>query len=448
MGSNQFQTHLIVRVILIVLSSLFLAYAVFRYNDGLLIANLIVIIVIQSWLLIRYINKTNTDLANFFLSVQFDDTSIKFQKKKYGNSFDRVYKNLEALNNKFKLLRVAEEKQTRFLSAIADHVRIGIVVFDDEGNIELSNQAALDLFNLPYLKNLNQLSSIQHGLADKLMQTDAATREVITLEIGDAIKKILVRTNEYKLLDRSLKIISLQDIISELDEQEVDSWQKLIRILSHEIMNSVGPIKSSIETIGHLLLDRNTGLPLLGHELSEDTLADIVQGIEIVKERSIGMSEFVEQFRSFTLLPKPELRKVKVTEVVNSIKFLFQAEFEKYNIEFNSHIPNANMVLYADANMVEQMLINMIHNAIQANATVIEIQANRIHESKVCIDIIDNGNGIDEANIDQIFIPFFTTKSTGTGVGLSLARQIMRYHHGSIKVNSRPGVRTVFKITF
>jgi signal transduction histidine kinase len=127
---------------------------------------------------------------------------------------------------------------------------------------------------------------------------------------------------------------------------------------------------------------------------------------------------------------------------------LFQAEFEKRHIEFNSRIPNANWALYADVNMVEQMLINMIQNAMQAGATIIDIRARGMHESRVSIEIIDNGQGIDEANIDQIFIPFFTTKSSGTGVGLSLARQIMRYHHGSIQVNSAPGVRTVFKITF
>jgi two-component system nitrogen regulation sensor histidine kinase NtrY len=197
-----------------------------------------------------------------------------------------------------------------------------------------------------------------------------------------------------------------------------------------------------------LLMDNNTGLPFLGRELSEDTISDIVQGIEIVKERSIGMSVFVEQFRSFTLLPKPTFEKVKVSELFNSIKFLIQAEFKKHKNEFSSHISNQKMVLFVDVNMVEQMLINMIQNAIQAGATIIDIRARGMHESGVSIEIIDNGQGIDEANIDQIFIPFFTTKSTGTGVGLSLARQIMRYHHGSIQVNSAPGVRTVFKITF
>jgi len=447
MISNQFRISLFTRVSLIVLSSLILAYTVFYYKDYLIISNIIFVIGVQAWLLIRYINKINFDLANFFLSVQFDDTSVKFQKHKYGKSFDQIYQNLEDLNEKFKQLRLAEEKQSRFLRAIADHVKIGIIVFDIEGNIDLSNKAALEIFDLAYLKKLSQLDNIQKGFANKLIEANSSSREVITIEINNNAKKILVRANEYKVLDKELKILSFQNIISELDEQEVDSWQKLIRILSHEIMNSVGPIKSSIETM-EKLLQTDSGNTVSGKELTQEIITDIARGIEIVKERSIGMSEFVEHFRSFTLLPKPVLKCVNVKELFSRIQYLFSVEFENNQIQFSSDVYNDEMEILADVNMVEQMIINLVQNAIQAEATNVELLAKRKGDANTVIEITDNGQGIEPENLDKIFIPFFTTKSSGSGVGLSLARQIMRYHQGSIQVHSEPRNYTVFRIIF
>ena len=447
MISNRFFNNLMIRVLLIVLSSIGLAYVTIYYQDYLLLANLFIVIGIQTWLLARFVNKTNYDLANFFLSVRFDDTSLKFHKKKYGKSFDAIYENLEELNEKFRLLRISEEKQFRFLKAVTDHVKIGIIAFDEAGQVELSNTATLDLFNLTYIKHLDQLNRILPGLKNDLLNASRTTRNVITVEIEGTIKKILVRANEYKVSQKSLKIVSFQDIVTELDEKEVDSWQKLIRILSHEIMNSVSPIKSSIVTIEHLLVDKNSSTPLSAHLLNEEIIGDVVRGVEIVKERSIGMSEFVEHFRSFTLLPKPEFQKINIQELFKSIEYLFRSQFENEGIKFASTVENKKDLLYADSNMVEQMIINMIHNSIQSKAISIELRAMSNDES-MNIEITDDGIGIEPDNIDKIFIPFFTTKSTGTGVGLSLARQIMRYHHGNITVRSQPGIETTFTISF
>ncbi|MCG8307596.1 MAG: ATP-binding protein [Cytophagales bacterium] len=444
---RRFYIGLWVRVVFIVLNSIFLAFAYYTFRDWLLNINLFVMLGVQTWLLLRYINKTNLDLSNFFLSVQFDDASVSFSKNKYGRSFDRLYESLELVNDKFLQLREAEEKQTRFLRAVADHIKIGIIVFDEAGNIHLSNKTALSLFDLPYLKDLNQFNEIQEGLTEKLIKAGGTTREVIAVKIVDAVRKILVRANEYRVREKHLKIISFQDIESELEDHEIDSWQKLIRILSHEIMNSVGPIKSTIETIEHILT-RAGDESVATDVLTKESISDINRGIAIVKERSIGMSAFVEHFRSFTELPKPVFKEIKVVKLINSLRRLFQSEFDKNSIDFIYRLKDQELSIYADQGMVEQMFINIMTNAIQAEPDTIALKVERTDNFHTEVEITDNGRGILPENLDKVFIPFFTTKEYGTGVGLSLARQIMRCHKGSISVHSRPGEFTIVRITF
>jgi two-component system, NtrC family, nitrogen regulation sensor histidine kinase NtrY len=272
------------------------------------------------------------------------------------------------------------------------------------------------------------------------------------LKIGSEDVPVAVRISEIKFRERYLKLVSLQNIREELDEKELESWQQLIRILTHEIMNSVGPIISSIETISGFLSDEESLKPKPIEELSNEIIGDTIRGMQIVKERSLGLREFVDNFRSLTILPQITLENIRVEEMLEEIQFLMHEQLKKNDINFNKRIFPANMEFQADRKSIMQLLINLINNSA---AALIGIKNKHISitsffgtNGEAIIQITDNGKGIDPEIREKIFIPFFTTRENGSGIGLSLAKQIMRQHGGKITVQSSPGEGTTFSLIF
>jgi signal transduction histidine kinase len=237
-----------------------------------------------------------------------------------------------------------------------------------------------------------------------------------------------------------------------LDEQELESWQKLIRVLTHEIMNSTGPITSCIDTILEFLIDEDSGEIKKTENITQSTVQDILQGISIIKERSLGLSEFVQNFRSLTILPKIFPTKFLVEDLFNHIPFLFAEEIHSKGIEMNINVLPKKLELTADSKLIEQVIINLIHNSIDAVANKekkqICLKSFINSNNRIVCQVIDNGKGIPEDLIDTIFVPFFTTKAKGSGIGLTLSREIMKLHGGSIKAFSEPGKETIFTLEF
>ncbi|WP_321306665.1 ATP-binding protein [Marinifilum fragile] len=435
----------IVRVLGILANSLMLAFIWYEYRDIVLLVNLVVLLIVQIILFIRRLNKVNRDLEQFFNTVRNSDTSVKFgsnRTKEYRN----LYKQFDLINKDILGIKIKNQNQDKYFRALVEHVAIGLISIDSNGKVLLFNKAAQDIFNRIHLYRIEDLDRIQEGLSSAILEIEPLQKRLISLHRNNELVQLAIKATKLKLSGQAIKLVSFQNIQQELDEKELDAWQKLIRVLTHEIMNSLSPINSSIGTISEIFKNRKQE----GGQINQEESDDVVTGLEIIEERTIGMVDFVSRFRDLTLLPSPKFKLVNLVDRVNQILKLLKENLQSENIEVNVVHPKDGVVVNADPAMLDQILLNLINNSIQALRTCgnkqIEI---RISETeKTSIDIEDNGCGISEENREEIFIPFFTTKENGSGVGLSLSRQLMKLHKGSLTFTSRQGGPTIFKLQF
>ena len=449
---RQFYSQIIIRTALILINCIAAAYVIAFYPDYLLLANLIIILGIQVWLLLKSLNQINHTLSVFFESLQMEDMMMAYKGNIQSASFERMNKSLMKISRQLKNSRLAEMEQIQYFKVVTEHVSVGLIAFDQNGKVEMFNQTASGITGIKSLGNLAELIETIPEMALILQKIKPAEQKLIKLKIGSEDVPVAVRISEIKFRERYLKLVSLQNIREELDEKELESWQQIIRILTHEIMNSVGPIISSIETISGFLSDEESLQPKPVEELSNEIIGDTIRGMQIVKERSLGLREFVDNFRSLTILPQIALENISIEEMLAEIKFLMHDQLKKNNIILNTRIFPANMEFQADRKSIMQLLINLINNSVAAlngiNKKEISITSFFGTSGQAVIQITDNGKGIDPEIREKIFIPFFTTRENGSGIGLSLSKQIMRQHGGKITVQSAPGEGTTFSLIF
>ena len=449
---RQFYSQIIIRTALILINCIAAAYVIAFYPDYLLLANLIIILGIQVWLLLKSLNQINHTLSGFFESLQMEDMMMAYKGNIQSASFERLNKSLMKISRQLKNSRLAEMEQIQYFKVVTEHVSVGLIAFDQNGKVEMFNQTASGITGIKSLGNLAELIETIPEMALILQKIKPAEQKLIKLKIGSEDVPVAVRISEIKFRERYLKLVSLQNIREELDEKELESWQQIIRILTHEIMNSVGPIISSIETISGFLSDEESLQPKPVEELSNEIIGDTIRGMQIVKERSLGLREFVDNFRSLTILPQIALENISIEEMLAEIKFLMHDQLKKNNIIINTRIFPANMEFQADRKSIMQLLINLINNSVAAlngiNKKEISITSFFGTSGQAVIQITDNGKGIDPEIREKIFIPFFTTRENGSGIGLSLSKQIMRQHGGKITVQSAPGEGTTFSLIF
>ena len=398
--------------------------------------------------MIRYLNRTNTILANFFTAVSNADTMLTYKRKRSGKTFEHLYDQLERINEHIQKIKIDLYNQEAFNKLIISQVDIGIIVVDQHGTVKLLNEAALTLLDLKVFTNMKQLNKIQGDLKELIVKMEPESSKTIKLVINDKICQILFRVNIYKRQDEFFKLISFQDIKKELDIKEMESWQKLIRILTHEITNSIGPINSTIDTISGFFVDDETSMTRKADRLDQKTIDNAVKGIGIIKDRSEGLLDFVQKFRDLTLIPKPGIAKISLRDMFTSMQLLLQEDHKGKDVNLSIDIDPENLVLLADRSLIEQVLINLLRNAIEAGGKTLNLKAMAEDGGCVVIRVQDDGRGIDEETIENIFIPFYTTKSDGSGIGLSLSREIMRMHNGSISVISSLGKGSEFEMVF
>ncbi|MBU1337884.1 MAG: GHKL domain-containing protein [Acidobacteria bacterium] len=439
------------RVLMLSLSLLFFFYLLFRTDLYAPLFITALLIVYQVYGLIHYVDKTNRDLARFFNSIRYSDFSQSFKEKNVSRSFKLLQDAFTDVTEAFRKARAEKEEHYRYLQTIVQHVAIGLIAFTPDGNVELINNAAKRLLNLPRLKNIQLLRSKSDDLVDALQRLRPRESALVKVEDDDELLQLSLYATGFKLRGRQFSLVSLQNIQSELEEKEIEAWQKLIRVLTHEIMNSITPISSLASTINDLLGD----LPCSDHSGSDEereNLIDIKQAVGTIQNRSRGLLHFVDAYRNLTLIPIPELQMISVRELFSRIERLMDSNIKEKAIAFTSVIEPADLELTADTELIEQVLINLLLNALQAVESipcpVIELRSQHDSRGRIQIQIIDNGPGISKENLEKIFIPFFSTKEGGSGIGLSLSRQIMRQHGGAISVHSIPGKSTVFTLRF
>jgi two-component system nitrogen regulation sensor histidine kinase NtrY len=336
----------------------------------------------------------------------------------------------------------------QFFKNIVQHVGIGILTFNKEGAIQIMNTSAKRLLRVDKVDKLDDLREVDSSLVDSFLKLKTGGRELLRLKMGDETLYLSLYAIELTLRGEVMKLISMSNIQSELEEKEMEAWQNLVRVLTHEIMNSVTPISSLAGMVEGELEEKLKNSELV---LRKEEAEDMYLSIQTIGKRSAGLIKFVKEFRNLTHVPKPNLTEVIVKDLLDEMAVLHKKELADHGIGILVDLPSNGLVIQADKTMIEQVLINLIKNAIQAFDAQLEkrIQLSAYdNEGHVIISVKDNGNGIDADALERIFVPFFTTKKTGSGIGLSLSRQIMRQHGGQITVKSKLGEGTEFLLRF
>ncbi len=448
---KKFRINCIVRVILLGLFILGFFYILFETE---LYAALLIVgffILYQIYSLIHYVEKTNRDLTRFFTSIRYSDFAQTFKDDRLGPSFDGLRKAFTEVMNAFRKTRTEKEEHYRYLQTVVQHVGIGLIAFQPNGDVELINTAAKRLLRVSSLKNIRSLESFSQSLVDTLLKLKPRERALIKVEDSDELLHLALYSTEFKLRGQNFSLVSIQNIHSELEEKEIEAWQKLIRVLTHEIMNSITPIASLASTINELIRE-SWEVRKPGEKHDTESLTDIHDAAQTIQKRSQGLLHFVDAYRNLTLIQKPNFQIFPVKELFARVEKLMQANIKKKSIQFIADIEPQSLELAADPELIEQVLINLLLNSLHAvggqEEARIQLDAKLDGRGRIIIQVKDNGSGITEENMEKIFIPFFSTKEGGSGIGLSLSRQIMRMHHGSIGVHSNPGVETVFTLRF
>jgi len=313
----------------------------------------------------------------------------------------------------------------------------------------LMNDAAKDLLKKPFIDSIAGLTKIDKNLSKLILRLQSGQKELYTLNVDGEVLPLSIIVKELKLENQPLKLVAFQNIKHELEENELASWQKLIKVLTHEIKNSAIPISTLSSVISQMIMDDQGALKDIS-QLEQDDADDLKNGLTTVEKRSKGLVKFVESYSKLSKLPEPELKPVEVNEILTSIENLMKDEFSQKGIAFKSSY-DSNLTISADQEMIEQVLINLVKNAIHACETVehpaVALQATKIGSDTI-ISVSDNGIGISRETQEDIFVPFFTTKQDGSGIGLSLSRQIMKAHNGSISLKSEEGKGSVFYLRF
>ena len=336
----------------------------------------------------------------------------------------------------------------QFFKNIVQHVGIGILTFNKEGAIQIMNTTAKRLLRVDKVDKLDDLRGVDNSLVDSFLKLKTGGRELLRLKMGDETLYLSLYAIELTLRGEVMKLISMSNIQSELEEKEMEAWQNLVRVLTHEIMNSVTPISSLAGMVEGELEDKLKNSDLT---LKKEEAEDMHLSIQTIGKRSAGLIKFVKEFRNLTHVPKPNLTEVTVKDLLDEMAMLHKKELADHGIGVLVDLQSPNLRIQADKTMIEQVLINLIKNAIQAFDSQMD---KRIflsaydNEGHVIVSVKDNGNGIDADALERIFVPFFTTKKTGSGIGLSLSRQIMRQHGGQITVKSKLGEGTEFLLRF
>jgi two-component system, NtrC family, nitrogen regulation sensor histidine kinase NtrY len=450
MISKWLSANIIIRVSLILVLSILLGYLVFKAETlrfSIICSAAVITLTIN---LISYLNRTNRNIKFFFDSVRNDDSNLSFPVDNKTTSLRELNRSMNRVNQQIQHLKIENRQQEQYFRKILEHLGTGIITYNNKGFIFHANSAAKRLLSLDVLTHLQQIEKIDKKLFLILKDLKPFERHLVALNTKQGEIQLSLKSTSFGLDNNELIILSIQDIKHELDEKEVDSWMRLIRVLMHEIMNSITPITSLSESLSTIY--RSGDKPVSPEEVTEKTIATTLQGLNVIREQGKGLMEFVESYRKLTRIPKPELKPFKVSDLYSRVKILTDSLDKGANSEiyFNSEDPD--LEIFADENLISLILINLIKNAVEANEKNPEckiiINALLDHENNPEICVSDNGPGISKENLEEIFIPFFTTRENGSGIGLSISRQIMGAHGGTLKVRSIPGKETVFCLNF
>ncbi|MDN5213847.1 ATP-binding protein [Fulvivirgaceae bacterium BMA12] len=438
---KNFRINVVLRIILMLGSIGILIYSLLNTSWLFtpIVAGAILLLTVLS--LIIYVEQSNKDLANLLISIRQRDFTTKYASGQKGKSFERLSEAFNLIIREFQKINTEKESQYQYLQTLNESIGAGIISYKPSGEIQLFNQAARQIMGKPYLNNLSELKLINPNLYRLIAGLKSGDRVLTKYQLNDDTMSLSIDQKEFKLGNQLYTVLLLQNIQDELDENEVRAWQKLTKVLTHEIMNSVTPIASLTAAVNQMIHDPSTQTKTI-HQLDDETLNDIYGSLETVEKRSKSLLKFVEAYKDFSRDPELKMRKVNIIDLIDRVLKLFKPEFDKYQLSVLRSYQEVDAYTLADPVLLEGVFINLFKNAIEAlsdknqGEIAIKIQSS---DAYYVVGIQDNGPGVDQETLEKMFIPFYTSKKGGSGIGLSISKKIMRLHGGFIGVESEQG---------
>lgn len=450
MGFKSFAIGITIRVLLMAFIAYLCVYFYFK-GDSLVQVTLFSILMILLIInLITFATTTNRKITRFLESIRYSDFSSSFTKDStLGKSFREMNMSFNEVIEAFKKTRAEKEEQMLFLQIMIQHINTGILSFDSKGKIGVINGAAKQLLQIPQFKDIHDLGKLSIDLLKNVLQLKPGGS--FSIKINSDLH-LNVQSAAFKMEGQSWTLLSFQNIKTELQKNELQAWQNLTKVLRHEIMNSMTPIASLASSLGVILeedvIEKESGELFI----EKDSYLDLSEGLETISKRSSGLVDFVNAYRDYTNIPQPVLKIFPVKPLFENIRILLKEELAKADINLVCDLNPIDLKIIADQDLIQMILINLVKNAKEAmseaqNRNII-LKGGLDSHSQPFIQVIDHGEGIIPEALDRIFVPFFTTKKTGSGIGLAISRQIMNLHKGSLEVESNPGEKTVFTLEF
>ena len=446
---NRYEWRLLLRIFFLFITLILTSFIIVKGSDWWLYLAITVPLVIYEVLdLIRFQKKAQDEVNQFVESVHYRDFSRHFDVRKAPNELKPLRKGFNEINSTFKLISRERETQYQYLQKVLELVDTGILSYELEtGDISWINESFKKLMGIPYLKTIHSLEKREPDLCKEVLALKPGDSKIVTMTRNQQLVKILVTASIMRSEDKLNKLVAFQNVSEALDETESKAWQKLLNVMTHEIMNSVAPISSLADTLKNRLQS-----PEIANSPVSSQLEDLELGIDTIKRRSEGLLKFTESYRSLNKITKLDLTRIRVRNLFENLNSLMRPTLEKKKIELEIILRDPTLAIEADINLIEQVLINLLVNAIEAvkdseEPRIIlsaEIQSN----NKTLVKVTDNGLGMPPELLDKIFIPFFSTRKTGSGIGLSLCKQIMLLHKGNIQVQSSEGKGSAFILQF
>lgn len=442
-----FLTYSVIVILLIAVSAVAAGWGIFYLKNNPVGMVASVSFLLLTWHLITYQKGFFRKINYFFDAVRNEDSALSFPKKHNDKFLSQLSSNLDRINNHLKKIKTESRQREQYFETLTEQVATGILSFDETGFILNANKSLKRMLGLEQLTHLRQLKKVDDQLAHVLMNLSPGNQRVLTIkQTAGKTVNLLIRTTSFKNAYQSIRLVSLQDINDQLSEQELDSWLKLIRVLTHEIMNSIAPVTSLSENLKNLYTIE--GKVISPEMVSEAIIAKTAKGLDVIEQQGKGLISFVESYRQLTRLPKPEIKPVNLKKLIQNTVLLNKSAWPDLPISLK--VQDADLCISADEKLFSQVLINLLKNSAEALENKengkISITVSRNQDNRAEINIKDNGPGIPPDMMEEIFVPFFTTRENGSGIGLSLSRQIIRLHGGKLTVRSQPGKETVFCI--
>ena len=449
---KNFTIQIVIRLLLIFVNMILILIPVFKLPfENIVFITLIfsTLLIVQIFLLFNYLKKSHNILNEALKMLNRGQYSIYTSAYKGFKSIDEMSLTLNKTIESFNEINNKYQAQLKYLELLIEKIDVGILSINKNGGIELHNTASQDMLGMKKVHHLNDIGRKHPLFAETIDKSEYNRHLIMDLNNGQSTKQISVKISSINILGKYQKLITIHDITGDIIKTETEAWNRLLKILNHEIFNSVTPLSSLSNTLKMIIKNEN-GEVKSSTELSNDEILDIAESIEIIQQRSSNLMNFINGFKKLAKVPPPKIEKVNLNKLLEQAVLLFKNELEKKKIVFRI-IPENEVEINADKSQLEQAIINLISNSIYAlenrKSRKIELRSFKKENQKI-IEIWDNGNGIPEENLDRIFIPFYSTRKNGSGIGLSLTRYLVQLNNGTIEVNSKVNVETSFTLIF